>query len=192
MVYAFVIHTLLPGPCRVLYHNVYGQDVTYTEEIDDTTHKNRRRDDIQLIANEVHSEYQFRKAVLSRTVEDDIQRMGNDDTLPEFEFGCVRLPEGNPFVVERIALWLGAGNTGFTLVCEKSENRLLAENVLKILIRFIQEHVRVLNQPSEARMKSDKIALILSRFLPNGHLLFMNHRVVRQLEKEVESLMKLS
>lgn len=124
-------------------------------------------------------------------MEDDIQRMGNDDTLPDFEFGCIRLPEGNPFTVERIALWLGAGNSGFTLVCEKSENRLLAENVLKILIRFIQEHVRIINQPSEARLKSDKIALILSRFLPNGNLLFMNHRVVRQLEKEVENLMKL-
>ena len=139
----------------------------------------------------VHSEYQFRRAVQSRTVEDDIQRMGNDDTLPDFEFGCIRLPEGNPFLVERVAFWMGAGNTGFTLVCEKSENRLLAENVLKILIRFIQEHIRVLNQPSEARLKSDKIALILSRFLPNGNLLFMNHRVVRQLEKEVENLMKL-
>lgn len=118
--------------------------------------------------------------------------MGNDDTLPDLEVGCIRLPVGNPFSVERIALWLGAGNTGFSLVCEKSENRLLAENVLKILIRFIQEHVRVLNQPSEARLKSDRIALILSRFLPNGNLLFMNHRVVRQLEKEVENLMKIS
>lgn len=53
MVYAFVIHTLLPGPCRVLYHNVYGQDATYSDEVNDADHKNRRRNDIQLIANEV-------------------------------------------------------------------------------------------------------------------------------------------
>jgi hypothetical protein len=55
MVYAFVIHTLLPGPCHVLYHNVYGQDATYTDEEDDAEHKNQRRSDIQLIANEVVS-----------------------------------------------------------------------------------------------------------------------------------------
>lgn len=56
MVYAFVIHTLLPGPCRVLYHNVYGQDATYSDEVNDAEHKNRRRNHIQLIANEVSTE----------------------------------------------------------------------------------------------------------------------------------------
>lgn len=56
MVYAFVIHTLLPGPCRVLYHNVYGQDATYSDEVNDAEHKNHRRNDIQLIANEVSTE----------------------------------------------------------------------------------------------------------------------------------------
>ena len=56
MVYSFVIHTLLPGPCRVLYHNVYGQEATYSDEGDDAEHKNRRRNDIQLIANEVRTQ----------------------------------------------------------------------------------------------------------------------------------------
>ena len=117
--------------------------------------------------------------------------MSNEDVLPEFELGFLRLPIGQPFGTEKIVVWLGAGNTGFSLICEKSENRMLAENVLKVIIRFLQEHTRLLNTPTEARMKSDRIALILSRFLPCGTLIFMNHRVVRQLEKEVDTLMKI-
>lgn len=63
--------------------------------------------------------------------------MGNDDIFLDFEFGCIRLLEGNFFKVERIVFWLGVGNLGFILVCEKLENRFLVENVLKILIWFI-------------------------------------------------------
>lgn len=63
--------------------------------------------------------------------------MGNDDMFLDFEFGCIRFLEGNFFIVERIVFWLGVGNLGFILVCEKLENRFLVENVLKILIWFI-------------------------------------------------------
>lgn len=135
----------------------------------------------------MHSEYQFRRAVLGRTVEDDIQRLHNDDTLPEFEVGFTQLQEDVP---GKTAVWLGAGYTCFTLICDCSENRMLAESVLKTLIRFIQQHVGLLTSPVEAFSKPERISVILDKFLPQGNLIFMNHRVVRQLEKEVESLIK--
>ena len=38
---------------------------------------------------------------------------------------------------------------GFTLICEKDENRLVAENVLNLIIRHLQEYCQILLQPSE-------------------------------------------
>lgn len=123
-------------------------------------------------------------------MEEDIQALNQEDQLPQFELGFLRLPAGAPFSEERIAVWLGAGNTGFTLVCNKHENRALAESVLKLLIRYLQEYLRVLNQPAEASLKAERVSLILNRFLPDGTLVFMNHRAVRGLERELEILMK--
>ncbi|KAK3585482.1 hypothetical protein CHS0354_003330 [Potamilus streckersoni] len=193
MVYAFIIHTLLPGPCRVLFYQMYGQDdeCDSKNELQRTSElKATRKAQIEQVASQVHSEYQFRRAVANRTVEEDIQTLANDDTLPEFELGFIRLLEGEPFEQTRIAVWLGAGNTGFTLVCHETENRVLAENILKLIIRCLQEHVRILSQPAETFLKVDKVCLVLSRFLPEGSLLFMNHRVIRGLEKELETLIK--
>ena len=30
--FAFIIHTLLPGPCKVLYQQLFGQDVNVEDE----------------------------------------------------------------------------------------------------------------------------------------------------------------
>ncbi|KAL3863808.1 hypothetical protein ACJMK2_005539 [Sinanodonta woodiana] len=192
MVYAFIIHTLLPGPCKVLFYQIYGQDeCDLKHEVQQPSDlKATRKTQIEQAANQVHSEYQFRRAVENRTVEEDIQTLANEDTLPEFELGFISLLEGEPFAKPRIAVWLGAGNTGFTLVCHETENRVLAENVLRLIIRCLQEHVRILSQPAEAFLKVDKVCLVLSCFLPEGSLIFMNHRVIRGLEKELETLIK--
>ncbi|MES9884788.1 MAG: hypothetical protein ABW185_28410 [Sedimenticola sp.] len=139
---------------------------------------------------QIHSEYQFRRATANRTVEDDIQALNREDTLPEMELGYLRFAPGEPFAKERIGVWLGAGNTGFTLVCYKEENRLLAESVLRLLVRCLQEQLRVLNQPAEVSLKADRVSLIISKLLPDGALIFMNHRVVRGLEMELDILMK--
>ena len=116
--------------------------------------------------------------------------MINEDSLPEFELGFIRFGAGTPFPVERIGVWLGAGNTGFVLVCHKEENRLTAEHILRHLIKYLQEYIRVINQPAEASLKADKVCLVLNSFLPDGALMFMNHRLVRGLEKELEVNMK--
>ena len=126
----------------------------------------------------------------NRTIEDDIQALNQEDQLPEFELGFFRLKAGQPFTDDKVVVWFGAGNTGFTLILHKEENRILAENVLKLLIRYFQEYLRVLNQPAEAALKADRVCLILHKLLPDGALVFMNHRVIRAIERELEILMK--
>lgn len=202
MVCAFIIHTLLPGPCRVLYSRRFAvefgcQDEFFDEKDDATTMKlsptdirQRGKQTVEGIAAAVHSEYQFRRAVAGSFVEDDMQRFGNEESLPDFESGIIRLPGGKFFQDDKSAVWLGAGNSGFTMVCDKGENLMLAESVLKLVIRFLQEHTRILGQQTENLLKCDRITMVVEQFLPNGILLFMNHRVVRQTEKELETLMK--
>lgn len=137
----------------------------------------------------MNSEYQFRRSVSNRSVEEDVIRINTEDIFPEFELGLFRRSYGNSNG-EHIIVWLGAANTGFTLVCDPTENRLLAESVLCRLVRSLQHNLRIMNQPTEGSLKSDKVALILNIFLPAGNLNFMNHRVVRQLEKEIDMQVK--
>ncbi|XP_041369111.1 AP-5 complex subunit sigma-1-like [Gigantopelta aegis] len=192
MVFAFLINTLLPGSSKVLFYQFYGQRALPKDDSDITFEEIRtgRKNEIHTIANEVHSEYQFRRSVSNRTVEEDVQRLNSDDMLPDFDTGHFLIHEGHNFPKGSFVTWMGAGFTGFALVCDKTESRLTAESVLRLLVRYLQEYVRVLNQPAETGIRSDRILLVLNKFLPSGSLLVMNHRVIRHLEKELDSFMK--
>lgn len=88
-----------------------------------------------------------------------------------------------------MVLWRGLANCGFALICEKDENRLVAENILNLIIRHLQEYCQIILQPSEAILKADKVTAIIHHFLPEGQLLFMNNRFLRQVEKDLEQVM---
>ena len=218
MVLAFIITSLTGDTPLVLYYQVYGQILiptpmgTHSNEkqessVDTSNERLRklRKQHITRVAEQVHSEYQFRREVNNLTPDEDIQRLSNDDTLPEFEIGHFRVqtPTASPdTIVEggggqnvktfQHVTWMGAALTGFILLCDSCENRAVAGQVLRLLVRFLQEHVRVLSQPSEIANRVERVAEVLDRGLPDGNLLFMNHRVVRQIEKELESAMKTS
>ncbi|XP_027055129.1 AP-5 complex subunit sigma-1-like [Pocillopora damicornis] len=53
----------------------------------------------------------------------------------------------------------------------------------------LQEYCQIILQPSEAILKVDRVVTIIHQFLPNGQLLFMNTRYLRQMEKELEQVM---
>ena len=58
MVYAFIIHTLLPGSCKVLFYNVYGNDNATLEtnndiDTDNAAIRRERRQQIQHVADQV-------------------------------------------------------------------------------------------------------------------------------------------
>ncbi|ESO85132.1 hypothetical protein LOTGIDRAFT_196130 [Lottia gigantea] len=194
MVYAFIINTILPGIPRLLYYDIFGQDGVADDSLDITADvlTSIRKSQIQQVFERVHSEYQFRRSFSGRSVEDDVLKLINDDTLPEFDTGFFRLRAGEVFQKDRYVIWLAAGYTAFSFVCEKYENRLVAESILKHLIRYLQEHVRVLTQPSETGLRSERVGVVVNTFLPQGNLLFLNNRLIRQLEKEVDNQIKAS
>lgn len=211
MVYGFIIHSLLPGTCRVLYSCVFGQESQHTdtdnwqsEGVDlhsqstdlkgawqsTAQPRTQRKHQFLRVSQEVQSEYNFRTAVSSRSYDQDMQNLMNEGKLPDFEIGFLHLANDEVFCEEKIAVWMGALNCGFTLICEKIENRAVAECILKLLIKNLHEHCKVLTQPTDIVLRPDRIATVLQQILPAGRLLPMNHRMVRGLEKSLEIKMK--
>lgn len=242
MVYAFIIHTLVPGTCRILYSTFFSQGTsdeadTNHEESDNDPKENlntpstapphssspideediraQRKKWVLHIAHAIRSEYSFRTTGTRVSYEPELLSLQNEGILPEFELGFFRTPpliearreelvSGRPpqdsshgpppgsqqLKKDKVVVWLGALNLGFALVVEKIENRMLAENVLKLLIRYLHEHVKIFTQPSEAILKADQVALVIRQFLPGGVLLPMNHRVIRQFERELDNDIK--
>ncbi|XP_038070705.1 AP-5 complex subunit sigma-1-like [Patiria miniata] len=208
MVYACIIHSLSPSVeasvCRVLYACTFGTEDRLDDpseppttsgqlnlEIDTRTFK---KEQLALVARQVQSEYAFRKSVVSK---DQVEQStgvysvtGLADDASQADIGFFRLAAGNPFRGEKIAVWLGLANVGLTLVCERSENRLLAESALKLLAKSLQEHVQAVSQPVEVQLKGERVAIIVHQFLPSGRLVFMNYTVIRQLEKDMENMLR--
>ncbi|KAL8606258.1 hypothetical protein ACOMHN_039794 [Nucella lapillus] len=212
MVLAFIISTLTGDKPVVLYHQIYGwivdrvgnesEPAKEKEEVGDDRERQHKlsKQHIFRVAERVHSEYDFRRETNNLTQEEDIQRLNNDDTLPEFEMGYFRVQtplltsstqaEKDSAQSFQHVTWMGAALAGFILLCEPCENRVVSGQVLRLLVRFLQEHVRVLNQPSDIVNRIERISEVMERVLPDGNLLFMNNRVVRQMEKDLETVMK--
>ncbi|XP_077992682.1 AP-5 complex subunit sigma-1-like [Glandiceps talaboti] len=197
MVYAFIIHTLEPGSCRVLYSSTFGQediereqsDSEDSDELKGSELRTVRKEQIEIVAKQVQSEFSFRRAVSGRTFDEEVQILNSSESSLPYETGIFRLRDGDPFKEERLVVWTGTVNCAFVLVCYKHENRIQAESVLRTIVRYLQEYVRVISRPTEAMTKADKVTTVIHQFLPNGQILFMNHRVIRQFEKEMEALL---
>ncbi|XP_022086649.1 AP-5 complex subunit sigma-1-like [Acanthaster planci] len=208
MVYAFIIHTLNPSveaeACRVLYACTFGSEDslddpaelplssnTSDQVIDRRTFK---KEQLALVGRQVQSEYSFRRSACSRDQSEQVagglSLAVSLDDAGQWDVGFFRLLAGDPFRMEKVVVWLGLANIGLALVCERSENRLLAESTLKLLLRYLQEHVQAATQPAELLTRGDRVAIIVHQFLPSGRLVFMNYAVIRQLEKDMENLLR--
>lgn len=134
-------------------------------------------------AVQVQSEYTFRRATSAFGSEATGAGTPEDDhNAPES--GVFRQHSG------LVIVWQAVQGTGFCLLCEADENRLLAENVLGLIVKYIQDHVKSAEQPpAEVMLKPDRVTAVIHQFLPNGQLLFLNHRAVKQLEKELELIL---
>lgn len=198
MVRCFLIHTVCPvsalsaGESRVLYSRVFGpDDGVLSERHRDLSPEERRllqKERVTAVARQVRSAVSLSREASGRLI---VETMPGEENLAlqDADCGVVRLRAGDPFSEETSALWLGVQSLGFTLVCEPHENLLLAEGTLRNLTRHCLEHLHMLGQGSEVLLKSNRIDVLLSRLLPHGQLLFLNHRFAQSLEKEVAAYM---
>ncbi|CAK6965706.1 AP-5 complex subunit sigma-1 [Scomber scombrus] len=198
MVRCFLINTVCPvgalsaGESRVLYSRVFGPDVGAVSGQQQQLSPEERRllqeEKLSVVARQVRSAVSLSREASGRLL---VEAVPGEEALAlqDADSGVVRLRAGDPFSEEMSALWLGVQSLGFVLVCEPHENLLLAEGTLRNLTRHCLEHVHLLGGGSEVLLKSSRIDVLLSRLLPHGQLLFLNHRFAQSLEKEVAAYM---
>ncbi|XP_057557961.1 AP-5 complex subunit sigma-1 isoform X2 [Hippopotamus amphibius kiboko] len=192
MVHAFLIHTLRAskaedGFCRVLYSCFFGAENSPNDPQPHGAERDRllRKEQILAVARQVESMCQLQQQACGRPVV-DLQPQSSDDPVPLHEAPCgaFRLTAGDPFQEPRTVVWLGMLSLGFVLVLNAHENLLLAENTLRLLVRLLLDHLRLLVPGANLLLRADRIEGILACFLPHGQLLFLNDQFVHGLEKE--------
>ncbi|XP_053191091.1 AP-5 complex subunit sigma-1 [Scomber japonicus] len=199
MVRCFLIHTVCPvsalsaGDSRVLYSRVFGPDEgavsgQQQQQLSPEERRLLQEEKLSVVARQVRSAVSLSREASGHLL---VEAVPGEEALAlqEADSGVVRLRAGDPFSEEMSALWLGIQSLGFVLVCEPHENLLLAEGTLRNLTRHCLEHLHLLGQGSEVLLKSNRIDVLLSRLLPHGQLLFLNHRFAQSLEKEVTAYM---
>lgn len=195
MVRCFLIHTVCgvsalgPGDSRVLYSRTFGPNESeLNQELSSEERRLLQKERVSVVARQVRSAVSLSRDASGRQL---VEVVPGEEALAlqEADSGVVRLRAGQPFSEEMSALWLGVLNVGFTLVCEPHDNLLLAEGTLRTLTRLCVEHLHMLGQGSEVLLKSNRIDFLLSRLLPHGQLLFLNHKFAQSLEKEVAAYM---
>uniref|UniRef100_A0A8D0CA54 Adaptor related protein complex 5 subunit sigma 1 n=1 Tax=Salvator merianae TaxID=96440 RepID=A0A8D0CA54_SALMN len=192
MVHAFLIHTIRcrPGeemePCRVLYSRVFSPE-GLDEAAVQVQEKQRlaRKEQILVVARQVESACKLHQQASGKPhLEHLIQLPDEPVSLQDAPSGVFRLPAGDPFAEEKTVLWLGLQCLGFALVCDAHENLMLAESTLRLLVKALLDHLKLLSSGSEVLLKADRTEVILQKFLPQGQLLFLNDQFVVGLERE--------
>eukprot|EP00112_Aurelia_sp_Birch-Aquarium-sp1_P020310 Seg5203.3 transcript_id=Seg5203.3/GoldUCD/mRNA.D3Y31 product="AP-5 complex subunit sigma-1" protein_id=Seg5203.3/GoldUCD/D3Y31 len=182
MVYAFIVQSLANKDAddKIVYSEVFGAGLNQDVPVDDQ--RKVRKQQLQQIAARVNSEFRFKKAC---TFENQDEVQGADRLVQFKETGVFRLPIGKPLPVEKHVIWQALETLCFTFILAPEENKALAENVLSLIVQLLLQTFRSIDQSEEMLRSPDKVATVLHIFLPNGQLIFMNHRVVKQLEKEL-------
>ncbi|XP_056446887.1 AP-5 complex subunit sigma-1 [Gadus chalcogrammus] len=200
MVHCFLINTVCPvsaleaGDSRVLFSRVFGpDDASQDEALSAEERRALQRDKLLLVARQVLSSVTLSREASGRGPTEGVAAAAaaTDEAtaLQEADSGVQRLRAGDPFPGERSVLWLAVQSLAFSLVCLPHENLLLAEGTLRSLARHCLEHLRLLGHGSEVLLKVDRIDFLLSKLLPHGQLLFLNHRFTQSLEKDIAAYM---
>lgn len=195
MVYAFVIAEI--QSCELLYSSVF--------EFGDTPKPKTvelQRGFVNLTVNDAPD----RSGILcsDRTIAKVVQVVKN-----EYNFNCsvssenVGVPaESNEIEMEtrgiinvrissleKIVLWRACYGMLCILICDKTENRMLAARTLVYLIRSILDHIpKIVSSTSEIISKGDVVSAIVNTFLPCGQLLFLHSSSIQLLNKDLNKI----
>ncbi|XP_069488356.1 AP-5 complex subunit sigma-1 [Ambystoma mexicanum] len=198
MVHGFLIHTLCHCPdgstslCRVLYSRTFSSEVFDDQaedqrEDDPEKERLRRKEQILTVARQVQSSCMLLRQASGKPVVDAAPPLPTEEafSLRDADYGVFGLAPGDPFTERKIVVWMGVLSLGFALICDAEENLMLAESTLRMLVKFLLDALKLLNQSSDIVLKADKAEILLNMFLPHGQLLFLNHQFVQALEKEL-------
>lgn len=186
MVLGFLIQTIssdtdvVPSVC---YWEPYGF-VAEKQRNNITETNNKEKICLNYILSRVQAEYIFRKEVTETNA--DVQ----EEALKEKnEHGIFRMSGYDFLSNECYVLWQTMFGCAFLLILSPTENTPLAELVLSQLVSYITSSFNILEEGlRQLSTYPEKIAAVTHIFLPAGQLLVMNHKVVRQFQKDLEKI----
>ena len=192
MVLLFGIYSLEGPQAHSLFCKCMAADDSQTLFPEQTeAFKNCKDECSSRIADQMHSIFHFNRASHLRGVENDNQLLNSDHSLPPFEVGHFKLNWRDPFCFETHVVWLTVNDIGFCFVLDERENLTEAEMTLRLIVQQLHDWCRITLQSEELVSKMEKIHFVLHKFIPGGKLVFMNHRMIRQLDKEAEGILKV-
>ncbi|XP_053314048.1 AP-5 complex subunit sigma-1 [Spea bombifrons] len=199
MVYAFVVHTLGPGPggspalSTVLYSRVFCCTALDEKLGPDGLEKARlrRKEQIWAVARQTESMCLLRRRASGRPPSDYVPHPDEPLSLREDDVGLYGLAAGDPFPREKSVLWAAVGSVGFSLICDAQDNLTLAESTLRTLAGLLADSLKLQAHGSNVLLRADRIEMTLDRFLPQGQLLFLSRQAAQALEKELAAAVTL-
>ena len=184
MVLGFIIAKISTSSWRLVHSTLYPSpcpDATSSMVSLDT--RESRKDSTGEVVRRIQLEFafQFSANFLASSVKADENNVSVNGTFI--------LYPSDPFPNQQVVVWKVTNGIAYALICYISENLSLAENVLEVLIRVILEHSSQDMTAPKVLLEAEKVTGILHVFLPSGTLMFMNHKIVRHLEKDVEAIL---
>uniref|UniRef100_A0A2C9KKF5 AP complex mu/sigma subunit domain-containing protein n=1 Tax=Biomphalaria glabrata TaxID=6526 RepID=A0A2C9KKF5_BIOGL len=189
MVLLFMITSSQNGLPYTLFFKYFHNDCKLeTDSESDDDFRKKRKEKMKRVEEMLYSIYQFSITTNPRNAEADIQMLNGDVPVPELNMGHFKLYKNDPFDQDMHVIWTSVCGVILSFVCYSHENRIQAQSVLCLLVRQLFQ--RNILQPLEILAKPDKVYLLVTKFVPDGIIVFMNNRLIRQLERESDALFK--
>uniref|UniRef100_A0A2L2YI91 AP-5 complex subunit sigma-1 n=1 Tax=Parasteatoda tepidariorum TaxID=114398 RepID=A0A2L2YI91_PARTP len=171
MVHSFII---AETNYQVLFSSVFN----FLEDPDD------REKQIKYFAQRVKKEFEFNTSVSSNNFDDFSEAYIVDIETK----GIFNLKLKN---VEKQIVWHSYYGCLYILVCDQTDNRILAASTLFFLIKTIKDLLpKITLSHSEIVQKADVISVVVNTFMPCGQLLFINNQAAQQLIKDIQKAIR--
>ncbi|XP_065677770.1 uncharacterized protein LOC101236065 isoform X2 [Hydra vulgaris] len=170
MVLVFIVHALFCNEASnrgstLKYWEAYAP---LTKNIDDNC-RNIEHENLVSIINRVNSEYSFR-----RDVANNKELILKNSLIPNVHS----------------VLWKSSNGYAFVFVMVAGENITSAVDILGLIVKYSLSIFNMAeNQDSQLLQYPEKMVALLHVFLPAGQLLFLNHRLIKQLERDLNKIL---
>ncbi|XP_065650857.1 uncharacterized protein LOC101236065 isoform X4 [Hydra vulgaris] len=170
MVLVFIVHALFCNEASNIgstlkYWEAYAP---LTKNIDDNC-RNIEHENLVSIINRVNSEYVFR-----RDVANNKELILKNSLIPNVHS----------------VLWKSSNGYAFVFVLVAGENITSAVDILGLIVKYSLSIFNMAeNQDSQLLQYPEKMVALLHVFLPAGQLLFLNNRLIKQLERDLNKIL---
>lgn len=204
MVFAFFIQTLNTKNCDILYYRFYtAYDNALKKVLDEFSDRTssrtenirpsakaakifetatEKKDLLDRLANRIQMHYYMKRQHSLVPSQYD-----NKDCIMKSFFAERYWKDETVNGLEMLVVWAAVPGLAFSLVCKRNENHVQAQNILHIIMNQLEKHLQFITNPVMPLTLVETVSLVVNRFLPAGQLLFLNSKLQKEFEKQLES-----